>query len=65
MTTSEVELLAGKLDKIDDRLRKMEQELAERRGADQKAGSLVKLVFGVAGMAAAISAVIAFVMDRI
>lgn len=65
MTTSEVELLAGKLDKIDDRLRKMEEELAERRGADQKAGSLARLIFGVAGMAAAISAVIAFVFDRL
>ena len=35
MTTSEVQLLSAKLDKIDERLWRLEQEIAERRGADE------------------------------
>lgn len=69
MTTSEVELLAGKLDKIDERLRKMEQELAERRGADSARqmtrGQVVAWVMGIAAVVGAASAAASQLIDRL
>jgi len=69
MTTSEVELLAGKLDKIDERLRKMEEELAERRGADaarsMTRGQVVAWVMGIAAVVGAASAAASQLIDRL
>lgn len=50
---------------LNGRLRTLEQAEAQREGADEQKHTLYKVVFGAAGMAAAISAVMAFIIDRI
>lgn len=50
---------------LNGRLRTLEQAEAQRQGADELKGSTIRIVFGVAGMAAAISAVTAFILDRL
>ena len=50
---------------LNGRLRTLEMAEAHRDGQDHQTHSIMRIVFGVAGMAAAISAVIAFVFDRI
>lgn len=50
---------------LNGRLRALEQAEAQREGADEQKHTLYKVVFGAAGMAAAISAVMAFIIDRI
>lgn len=50
---------------LNGRLRTLEQAEAQREGADEQKHTLYKVVFGAAGMAAAISAVMAFILDRI
>ncbi len=50
---------------LNGRLRTLEQSEAQRQGADELKGSTIRIVFGVAGMAAAISAVTAFILDRL
>ena len=50
---------------LNGRLRTLELAEAGREGADEQKHNLVRLMFGVAGMAAAISAVTAFVLDRL
>jgi len=76
MTTSDVERLYLMLAELRDevhgyrkdlngRLRTLELAQAQREGADELKGSTIKLIFGVAGMAAAISATLAFILDRI
>lgn len=50
---------------LNGRLRTLEQAEAQREGADEQKHTLYKVVFGAAGMAAAISAVMAFFLDRI
>lgn len=50
---------------LNGRLRSLEQSEAQREGADEQKHTLYKVVFGAAGMAAAISAVMAFIIDRI
>lgn len=50
---------------LNGRLRNLEQAEAQRKGADELKGSTIRLIFGVAGMAAAISATLAFILDRI
>lgn len=50
---------------LNGRLRALETAEAERVGAEQTRGSFVRIVFGVAGMAAAVSATVAFILDRI
>lgn len=50
---------------LNGRLRTLEQAEAQREGADEQKHTLYKVVFGAAGMAAAISAVTAFILDRI
>lgn len=68
MTTSEVQLLAAKLDRIDDRLRNMEQEIAERRGADEarslSRGQLIGSVMVIAAVVGAASAVAGQVINQ-
>ena len=49
---------------LNGRLRKLEMANAERDGADDQKHTAVRLVFGVAGMAAAISAVVGFVLSQ-
>lgn len=50
---------------LNGRLRNLEMAEASRDGADNQKAATIKIVFGVAGMAAAISAVVAFILDRI
>ena len=50
---------------LNGRLRTLEAAEAARSGADVQKHRLVQLLFGVAGMAAAISAVVAFLLDRL
>ena len=50
---------------LNGRLRALEVSEAQREGADDQKNSTVRIVFGVAGMAAAISATIAFILDRL
>lgn len=50
---------------LNGRLRALETAEAQREGADEQKHTLYKVVFGAAGMAAAISAVMAFILDRI
>jgi len=50
---------------LNGRLRDLEEAEARRGGATEIKENMYKLVFGVAGMAAAISAVMAFVLDRV
>lgn len=50
---------------LNGRLRTLETAEAQRQGADELKGSTIRIVFGVAGMAAAISAVTAFILDRL
>jgi len=68
VTTSEVQLLAAKLDRIDDRLRNMEQEIAERRGADEarslSRGQLIGSVMVIAAVVGAASAVAGQVINQ-
>lgn len=64
MSDAEIERIFRSLDRIEARLTALEKREAAREGADQKTGNLVRLVFGVAGMAAAISAVVAFILDK-
>lgn len=49
---------------LNGRLRALEVAEATREGASDQKSNTIRLVFGVAGMAAAISAVIAFILDR-
>lgn len=65
MSDAEIERIFRSLDRIEARLAALEKREAAREGADQKTGNLVRLVFGVAGMAAAISAVVAFILDKV
>jgi hypothetical protein len=50
---------------LNGRLRTLEEAEARRDGASEVKTNLSKLLFGVAGMAAAISAVTAFLLDRL
>ena len=50
---------------LNGRLRSLEDAEARRDGATEVKSNLSKLVFGVAGLAAAISAVVAFLLDRL
>ena len=50
---------------LNGRLRALEVAEAAREGASDQKSNTLRLLFGVAGMAAAISAVIAFILDRI
>ena len=50
---------------LNGRLRALEQAEASRAGAEDQRDNIVRVIFGVAGMAAAISAVIAFVFDQL
>lgn len=50
---------------LNGRLRTLELADAKRTAADKQTHSILRLVFGVAGMAAAISAVTAFILDRV
>lgn len=50
---------------LNGRLRTLEMANAEREGADEQKNTTVRIVFGVAGMAAAISAVTAFILDQL
>lgn len=50
---------------LNGRLRSLEEAEARRDGATAVKSNLSRLVFGVAGMAAAISAVVAFLLDRL
>lgn len=50
---------------LNGRLRTLEMAEAHRTGSDHQTHSLLRILFGVAGMAAAISAVTAFILDRI
>lgn len=49
---------------LNGRLRTLEVANAERDGADEQRSSTLRVLFGVAGMAAAISAVVAFLLER-
>lgn len=64
MSDAEIERIFRSLDRIEARLTALEKREAAREGADAKAGSLARLLFGVAGMAAAISAVVGFVLSQ-
>jgi hypothetical protein len=61
MTTSEVQLLSAKLDKIDERLWRLEQEIAERRGADEarsmSRGQLIGAVMVISAVVGTASAI--------
>lgn len=50
---------------LNGRLRALEVAEAQRDGADAQRNNAVKVVFGVAGMAAAVSAVVAFILDQL
>jgi len=50
---------------LNGRLRALEVSEAERSAADKQTHSILRIVFSVAGMAAAISAVVAFILDRL
>lgn len=50
---------------LNGRLRTLETAEAERKGANDTKTNITRLMFGAAGMAAAISAVIAFILDRL
>lgn len=50
---------------LNGRLRTLEMANAERDGADEQKHATARIVFGVAGMAAAISAVVAFILERL
>lgn len=69
MTTSEVQLLSAKLDRIDERLRNMEQEIAERRGAEEarslSRGQLIGWVMVIAAVVGAASAVASQILNQI
>lgn len=68
MTTSEVQLLAAKLDRIDERLREMEQAMAERRGAEEarslSRGQLIGWVMVIAAVVGAASALASQVINQ-
>lgn len=75
MTAADVDRLYRALDELrgevhgyradlNGRLRTLEMANAERDGADEQRNSTVRVLFGVAGMAAAISAVVAFLLER-
>lgn len=76
MTTADVDRLYKIIDDLRDevhgyrrdlngRLRTLEEAEARRDGADEQRSNVVRLIFGVAGMAAAISAVVAFIFDQL
>lgn len=65
MSDAEIERIFRSLDRIEARLVQLEQLEAQRQGASDTKTNMARLVFGAAGMAAAISAVMAFVLDRI
>jgi hypothetical protein len=50
---------------LNGRLRALEAAEAARGGAEGQRENTTRIVFGVAGMAAAVSAVMAFVLDRL
>jgi hypothetical protein len=50
---------------LNGRLRSLEAAEAARGGAEDQRENTSRIVFGVAGMAAAISAVMAFALDRL
>ena len=68
MTTSEVQLLAAKLDRIEERLREMEQVMAERRGAEEartlSRGQLIGWVMVIAAVVGAASALASQVINQ-
>ena len=68
MTTSEVQLLAAKLDRIEERLREMEQAMAERRGAEEartlSRGQLIGWVMVIAAVVGAASALASQVINQ-
>ena len=68
MTTSEVQLLAAKLDRIEERLREMEQVMARRRGAEEarslSRGQLIGWVMVIAAVVGAASALASQVINQ-
>lgn len=50
---------------LNGRLRNLELAEASRDGADEQKHNITRLVFGAASMAAAISAVVAFIVQQI
>lgn len=50
---------------LNGRLRNLEIAEAQREGADELKGNTIRIIFGIAAMSAAISATIAFVLDRL
>ena len=65
MSDAEIERIFRSLDRIEARLVQLEHLEAQRQGASTTKMNITRLVFGAAGMAAAISAVVAFALDRI
>lgn len=49
---------------LNGRLRALEMAEASRDGAESQRGSIARTIFGVAGMAAGVSAVVAFILDQ-
>ena len=58
MTTSEVQLLSAKLDRIEERLRMMEQAEAVRRGADMTKGQLIGIIATISAVTGVITAIV-------
>lgn len=50
---------------LNGRLRNLELAEAQREGANELKGSTIRLIFGLAAMSAAISATLAFILDRL
>lgn len=69
MTAADVQLLAAKLDKIDERIRMLEQEIAERRGAEEARsltrGQVAGWVLGIAAIVGVASTVTGQILDRL
>jgi hypothetical protein len=69
MTTSEVQLLSAKLDKIDERLWRLEQEIAERRGADEarsmSRGQLIGAVMVISAVVGTASAIASQILSAL
>lgn len=67
MTTSEVQLLATKLDRIEERLRDLEQVMAEKRGAEEASrlsrGQLIGWVMVTSAVVGTASAVASQVIN--
>jgi tetrahydromethanopterin S-methyltransferase subunit B len=76
MTTSDVDRLYKAIDELtktvhgyradlNGRLRTLELANAERDGATEQKGNALRVVFGVAGMAAGIAVVVTTLIDRL